>query len=399
MKFKNKPLLILILVFLIFITLLTGTLLVIKYIKVNGEIFGTEAAVGAFSLLATLIGTLFVAFELKNSSEVTCCEMLINLNNYFHDSERLMRVYAALDNAYLWGKNDEEVWEGVEDSDVQFFCTFFENLSLLVKHKIAKIKDLDDLFGYRFFLFMNNPHVQEKYILTTSSSFTNLFELYTLWVKYRDEENTPKEIHPIVGKEYRFTEEYLKEKMYLVDNGVNKNLYKTITYKDKEIKIRDVWFDEITTVLKLQKEVYDKLENKDLYVNTTRSELIETLHMDYVLGAYIDDKLVALATIIDNRNCDRNLGKKFNGKPLECYTFDAVFVHPDYRGLGIHQAFLEIAKKQAVIDGATSIWCTVSKDNEYSYNNFLQQGFKPFKKDVKMYGGFLRDVLKYEVEK
>ena len=69
---------------LIFITLLTGTLLVIKYIKVNGEIFGTEAAVGAFSLLATLIGTLFVAFELKNSSEVTCCEMLINLNNYFH---------------------------------------------------------------------------------------------------------------------------------------------------------------------------------------------------------------------------------------------------------------------------------------------------------------------------
>ena len=74
---------------------------------------------------------------------------------------------------------------------------------------------------------MNNPHVQEKYILTTSSSFTNLFELYTLWVKYRDEENTPKEIHPIVGKEYRFTKEYLKNKMYLVDNGVNKNLYQT----------------------------------------------------------------------------------------------------------------------------------------------------------------------------
>ena len=73
--------------------------------------------------------------------------------------------------------------------------------------------------------------------------------------------------------------------------------------------------------------------------------------------------------------------------------------HPDYRGLGIHKAFLEIAKKQAVIDGATSIWCTVSKDNEYSYKNFIQQGFKPDKKDVKMYGGFLRDVLKYDVEK
>ena len=152
MKIKNKTVLVILLVLLVSFTLLIGTLLVIKYVAVNGEIFGTEAAVGAFSLIATLIGTLFVAFELKNSSEVTCCEMLINLNNYFHDSDRLMKVYAALDNAYLWGKNDEEVWEGVEDSDVQFFCTFFENLSLLVKHKIARIQDLDDLFGYRFFL-------------------------------------------------------------------------------------------------------------------------------------------------------------------------------------------------------------------------------------------------------
>lgn len=167
-----------------------------------------------------------------------------------------MKVYAALDNAYLWGKNDEEVWEGVEDGDVQFFCTFFENLLLLVKHKIARIQDLDDLFGYRFFLFMNNPHVQEKYILTTSSSFTNLFELYELLMDYRDEKNRVKEVHPVVGKKFRFTKEYLKEKVYIVDNGVDKTLYQTLNIKDKEIKIRDVWFDKIHSVIKLQKLVY-----------------------------------------------------------------------------------------------------------------------------------------------
>lgn len=397
MKFKNKTFLLILLIILIFSTLLIGTLLVIKYVNVNGELFGSEAAVGAFSLIATLIGTLFVAFELKNSSEVTCCEMLINLNNYFHDSDRLMRVYSALDNAYLWGHNSEEVWEGVDDTDVQFFCTFFENLSLLVKHKIAKIKDLDDLFGYRFFLFMNNPKVQEKYLLTTSSSFANLFELYTLWVNYRDEENSPKEIHPIVGKEYRFTKEYLKEKMYLVDNGVGKHLYREIKVKDIKIDIRDVWFDEISKVLKLQEYVHNQMANKDLYVDTTRSELIETLHMDYVLGAYDGDKLIGVATFIDNRNCDRNLGKKFGGKPLECYTFDAVFVHPEYRGLGLQQLFIEVAKEQAQKDGAKSIWCTVSKNNPHSYNNFKNQGFTLYKENVPMYGGHIRDVLKLDL--
>ena len=399
MKGKSRTFLLVALVLLVFLSLLVGTLLVIKYIKVNEEAFGTEAAVGAFSLIATLLGTMFVAFELKNTSEVTCCEMLINLNNYFHDSDRLMRVYAALDNAYLWGKNDEEVWEGVEDADVQFFCTFFENLSLLVQHKIAKIKDLDDLFGYRFFLFMNNPHIQEKYLLTTSSSFANLFELYTLWCNYRDDENRTREVKPIVGKEYRFTRQYLAQKMYLVDNGVGKHLYQTLTLEGKTLFIRDVWFDEMGQVLKLQTLVHEGMENGEVYVDTLRHELIESLHMDYVLGAYDGDKLVAVATIIDNRACDRNLGQKCGAKPTTAYTFDAVFVHPEYRGLGLQTAFIEVAKKQAVIDGATTIWCTVSPDNPHSYSNFTKAGFLPHKTGVSMYGGHIRDILCYEVGK
>ena len=398
MKIKNKTLLTVILVLLIFVALMLGTVLVIKYVNVNGEFFGSEAAVGAFSLLATLVGTLFVAFELKNSSEVTCCEMLINLNNYFHDSDRLMRVYAALDNAYLWGKNDEEVWENVEDADVQFFCTFFENLSLLVKHKIARIKDLDDLFGYRFFLFMNNPHVQEKYLLTTSSSFANLFELYTEWIAYRDEENKVKEVRPIVGKEYRFTKEYMKEKMYLVDNGVEKHLYREIDREGRRITVRDVWFDEMSKVLKLQKLVHDAMPDGEMYVDTTRSELIESLHMDYVLGAYDGDKLIAVANVIDNRSCDRNLGQKCGKKPSDCYTFDAVFVHPEYRGLGIHKELLQVAKAQAKAEGVSSIWSTVAPENTYSYANFEKEGFYAYKKGVSMYGGHTRDILRLDLK-
>ena len=81
MKSKNRLFLIIALVTLLFLTLFIGTFFVIKFVNVNGEIFGTEAAVGAFSLVVTFLGTFFVAFELKNSSEVTCCEMLINLNN------------------------------------------------------------------------------------------------------------------------------------------------------------------------------------------------------------------------------------------------------------------------------------------------------------------------------
>lgn len=397
MKSKNRLFLIIALVTLLFLTLFIGTFFVIKFVNVNGEIFGTEAAVGAFSLVVTFLGTFFVAFELKNSSEVTCCEMLINLNNYFHDSDRLMRVYAALDNAYLWGKNDDEVWQGVDDEDVQFFCTFFENLALLVQHQIAKIKDLDDLFGYRFFLFMNNPHVQEKYLLTTSASFANLFGLYELWIDYRDRQNKGRHHRPIIGEKFRFTKEYLRSKMYLVDNGVGKELYRTFEAKGKTLQIRDAWFDEIGAIMKLQKVVYQGISDTTMYVNTTRAELIECLHMDYVLGAYDGECLVAVATFIDNRKTDRNLGAKMGFDVEKCFTFDAVFVHPEYRGCGLQMEFIKLAREKAKLDGATSIWCTVSPDNSHSHSNFTKMGFKVYKSGVPMYNGYIRDVLKLDV--
>lgn len=378
--------------------LISITILIIKVVKVNGESIGSEAAVGLFSLIGTIIGAIFVVLELKNSNDVTCCQMLIDLNNYFHDSEKLMTVYAALDKVHLWGNDDKEVWKDIEDQDVEFYCTFFENLYLLVEHRIARIKDLDNIFGYRFFLFMNNPHIQEKYLLTTSSSFVNLFRLYELWINYRDEMNKKGSANLIIGEEHRFTNEYLKNKVYLIDNGVGKNLYQDIKKNDKEILIRDVWFDELSDVLELEKEVHEGMENKELLVDVTRNEFIESLHLDYVLGAYDNNKLIGIALIIDNRDSDRNLGQKFGCPSKDAYTFDIVFVKKEYRGLGLQKEFIEVAKKQAKIDGAKSIWTTVSSNNKHSYDNMIASGFKVFKKDEEMYGGHLRDVLKLDVE-
>ena len=84
------------------------TIMIIKLVKVNGEAIGSEAAVGLFSLIGTIIGAVFVVVELKNSNDVTCCQMLIDLNNYFHDNDRLMKVYTVLDKVHLWGENDKD---------------------------------------------------------------------------------------------------------------------------------------------------------------------------------------------------------------------------------------------------------------------------------------------------
>ena len=117
---------------------------------------GEEASVGIFSLAVTLLGTIFIAVELKNGQNVTCSDMLIDLNNYFHDSDRLMKVYEALEKKVDNPEDCALVWEGVRDVEIAQYATFFENLFLLNRNEVASIEDLDDLFGYRF--FMARPH-------------------------------------------------------------------------------------------------------------------------------------------------------------------------------------------------------------------------------------------------
>lgn len=183
---------------------------------------GDEASVGIFSLAVTLIGTIFIAVELKNGQDVTCSEMLINLNNYFHGSDRLMKVYQVLEDCEMDGDYSDEKWKDVSSVEVAQYCTFFENLYMLHRHHIAHIEDLDDLFGYRFFLFMNNPYIQEHYLLPTSSSYVQLFELCQIWTRHRKSESKDKTTwtRSIPCSQYMISEDFMNRKLYLHDRGV-----------------------------------------------------------------------------------------------------------------------------------------------------------------------------------
>lgn len=343
---------------------------------------GEEASVGIFSLAVSLIGTIFIAVELKNGQDVTCSEMLINLNNYFHDSDRLMKVYQVLEDCEIEGDYSDEKWVNVSSVEVAQYCTFFENLYMLHRHHIANIEDLDDLFGYRFFLFMNNPYIQEHYLLPTSSSYVQLFELCQIWTRYRRSESKDKTTwtRSIPCSQYMISEDFMSRKLYLHDRGYagnKKELYR-LEAKEKEFSIKTLTFDHMSDVL-------------------SRAELMESLQIDHVSGAYNQDgDLVAYCVLVNNRSGNRNLAVDFGAKPEESITFDIVAVDPRWRGYGLQQRFIDWSLKVANDSGAKYIHATVNPENDHSGRNFIKRGYA-VKKTVTKYGGLTRNLLELEL--
>ena len=361
---------------------------------------GEEAVVGIFSLAATLIGTIFIAIELKNSSEVTCSEMLIDLNNYFHDSDRLMKVYEILEKCNDEKNYDAGQWENVSSVEIAQYCTFFENLFLLYRHHIASIDDLDDLFGYRFFIFVNNPYIQEKYIFPTSSSYAEIFELYKVWIKHRCQENNGAKgwQRHIPCSEYIIPYEYLDRKLYLFDYGTDtyNRLLKVFEAKGRKFEIRQLGFDSISTIMCLQDKVVDAIEDKDTYFALSRAEMLESVQLDYVAGIFNEaSEMVSFAVIVGNRTGSRSLAGDFSLAPEKCYTFDAVCSDPDWRGYGFQKQFIHWALELAEANGIENILATVSPDNEASRRNFLSEGFTVRDTRIK-YDGLKRDLLARE---
>lgn len=362
---------------------------------------GDEASVGIFSLAVTLIGTIFIAVELKNGQDVTCSEMLINLNNYFHDSDRLMKVYQVLEDCEMDGDYSDEKWKDVSSVEFAQYCTFFENLYMLHRHHIAHIDDLDDLFGYRFFLFMNNPYIQEHYLLPTSSSYVQLFELCQIWTRHRKSESKDKKTwtRSIPCSQYMISEDFMSRKLYLHDRGYagNKKELCRFEAKGEEFSVKPLTFEHMSDVLSLQDIIMEHMQDKSLLFPLSRAELMESLQIDHVSGAYNQDgNLIAYCVLVDNRPGERNLAVDFGAKPEESITFDIVAVDPQWRGYGLQQRFIDWSMEVANASGAKYIHATVNPDNSHSGQNFLKRGFA-VKKTVTKYGGLTRNLLEYKV--
>lgn len=379
----------------------------------DSEEANVEMVTGAIGLL----GTLLIIFELRTGKNTNSCYLLNEMNQYFFQNPRIALLYRKLEECYREPSeklviDNDEANDIHTDDIVAYFC-FFETFNEFLKHRVLSIKQIDDLFGYRFFILMHNKQIQKNEIYAVPSSYANIFELYDEWIGYR-KETCVESSRLVVMEENMIPDEYIKNHIY-VSEGVKEKIYfKLLAYDEKKLNMQNSKGEhkkfyikllqpyDIDDMLELQKTVKQDLkdEGKDeLLILSSEHEITDSLFKDVCLGVCDGEKLVAFCIIVLNRN-DRERNLCFDideeTKPEDYITLDTVQVGSEFRGYGIQNLFIEKAVEVANMTNAKFIASMVSPKNKHSRGNLSGNGFCLKKKFNK--GEFTRDIMVKDVK-
>lgn len=142
-------------------------------------------AIGVLITIAVAIA------QLSDSKEISRASFIVELNKSFVENDDYKRVYDLLQASVDHTCEENNYYESdlsdidISKSDISNYLTFFETLYILYLRGVISFDIIDDLFAYRFFLFVHSRDVQKEKIIPQPENFRNIFLLEKEWLNYR----------------------------------------------------------------------------------------------------------------------------------------------------------------------------------------------------------------------
>lgn len=139
-------------------------------------------------VVLTSFGAGFAVFiQIKGSRDLAIGEFILNLQQEYSANEKNCDLFIKCWNSL---KDKEPLELKKEDrADILNYLTFFESLYIMVENNILSLEILDELFGRRFFVVVNNVEIQKKDLAENYLYYLNVYRLHALWKEYRCENN------------------------------------------------------------------------------------------------------------------------------------------------------------------------------------------------------------------
>ncbi len=162
--------------------------LIVVVVSILTVLFADELVITIISTISTLIGIVGLLISFKLERNISEASFIFDLYKTFRENENIKNISNKLDDYFL-GK---EVSITEEDrSNIVDYLTFFEMLGSMERRGAVSVECIDPLFGYDFFIAVNNPIVQELELKTYGEYYVQTTALMKKWKKYREKHGLP----------------------------------------------------------------------------------------------------------------------------------------------------------------------------------------------------------------
>lgn len=130
--------------------------------------------------IVSMIGIIYISIQVRDTRRFTRSQVINELEKESRDHRKAFQI--------VTGSWRSEVTINPQDDDMYeiFECLgWFERMKIMLDQKVIDMQTVNELFGYRFFLLVNNRNVQEHILYPDSESFVTIFILHSDWRKYR----------------------------------------------------------------------------------------------------------------------------------------------------------------------------------------------------------------------
>lgn len=86
---------------------------------------------------------------------------------------------------------------GQEYQNIVNYLVYLESFAPLIMYNRVDLNEIDDLYGYRYFIAMNNPVIQEMELFPFRDYYNGCFSIYERWKEHRCKNKSLSEIMPL----------------------------------------------------------------------------------------------------------------------------------------------------------------------------------------------------------
>lgn len=160
----------------------------------------------------------------------------------------------------------------------------------------------------------------------------------------------------------------------------------------KNIETKIITEDKLNILLDFQREIIDKMQNKEWFTPLTKEEFLIPLQdkdNDYIFTY----KKEVIGMLVLTCNIKEVL-EEYKLPKGDYMLIDSIMIKDNYRGYGLQRQLLKYAYNKALEQKVDGLVATVHPDNIYSLNNFLKEGYQILH-TLQIHGGKRHVMIKY----